>query len=226
MSRRFDVQMAKMRTIAILSRKGGSGKTTLAAHLAVEAARSGRRVVLADMDPQRSTADWWRSRAADAPELVEVEPGDLAAVAGAADKAGVDLLIVDTRPSAEADALEAAQVADLALLVVRPSVLDLRAVAGTVEVVSASKTPGLFVVNQAPAARGAAESPIVAEAIDALRGYGLPLAPVILRSRTAYHAAMIDGRAVLELEPNGKAAAEIRLLWREVETRLWPSAPR
>ncbi|MCA6274974.1 AAA family ATPase [Phenylobacterium sp.] len=209
-----------MKTLAILSRKGGAGKTTLALHLAVQAVAGGRRVALVDMDPQRSAADWWRSREADAPELVEVEPGQLGAVVAAAEDAGVDLVVIDTRPSAEADALEAAQLADLALIVCRPTVLDLRAVAATVETVQLSGTPGLVVVNQAPPARGIAEAAITREAVEALRGYGLPLAQTIIHARASFHAALIDGRAVLELEPEGKAAHEIRALWAELEGSL------
>lgn len=213
-----------MKTLAVLSRKGGAGKTTVALHLAVAAQAGGRRVALVDMDPQRSAADWWRSRSAETPELVEVDHGSLAAVVKAAKADGVDLLVVDTRPSAEEDALEAATSADLGLLVVKPSILDLRAVAGTVETVKQARTPGVILINQAPPARGDVEAAITQEARAALEGYGLPVLPVILHSRAAYHAALIDGRAVNELEPNGKATAETSALWRLLERILWPNA--
>jgi chromosome partitioning protein len=155
---------------------------------------------------------------------VEVEPGNLPAVVKAAEADGVDLLIVDTRPSAEADALEAATAADLALLVVKPSILDLRAVAGTVETVRRAKTPGVVLINQAPPARADVEASITQEAQAALGGYGLPVLPTILHARAAYHAALIDGRAVNELEPLGKATAEMAALWRVMEKLLWQSA--
>jgi len=214
-----------VKTLAILSRKGGAGKTTVALHLAVTAQASGLgRVALVDMDPQRSAADWWRSRQAETPEMVEADPGGLASVVKAAKSAGVELLVVDTRPSAEEDALEAASCADLALIVVKPSILDLRAVAATVTTVRQAKTPGLVLINQAPPGRNGEEAAIVTEAIEALGGYGLPLSPVVLHARAAYHAALIDGRAVNELEPSGKAAREIEALWRHLEGRLWPSA--
>jgi chromosome partitioning protein len=145
-------------------------------------------------------------------------------VVKAAKADGVELLVVDTRPSAEEDAQEAATAADLALLVVKPSILDLRAVASTVEAVRRAKTPGRILLNQAPPARGVAEASIVQEARAALEGYGLPVAPVILHARAAYHAALIDGRAVNELEPHGKATAEVLALWRYLEGELWPSA--
>jgi chromosome partitioning protein len=213
-----------MKTLAILSRKGGAGKTTVALHLAVAAQASGRRTAIADMDPQRSAADWWRTRQAETPELLEADAHGLAAVAKAAKGAGVGLLIVDTRPAIAEDAIEAASVADLALVVVRPSILDLRAVVATVEALHRTRTAGLIVINCAPSPRGAVEAPIVTEAAEALAGYGLPIAPTVLRARTAYHTALIDGRAVNELEPGGKAAKETAELWRYVEGLLWPSA--
>jgi chromosome partitioning protein len=77
------------------------------------------------------------------------------------------------------------------------------------------------VVNQAPPARGIAEAALTREALDALQGFGLPVATTIIHARAAFGAALIDGRAVLELEPDGKAAGEIAALWRELETRLW-----
>ena len=213
-----------MKTLSILSRKGGAGKTTVALHLAVAAQTAGRRTAIVDMDPQRSAADWWRSRHAETPELVEVNAGELAKVVKAGKADGVDLLVVDTRPSAEADALEAATAADLAVIVVKPTILDLRAVAGTVETLRRAKTPGLVVINQAPPMRGEAEAAIVQEARGALEGYGFPVLPTVLRYRAAYHAALIDGRAVNELEPGGKATAEIAALWRLLEKVLWQSA--
>lgn len=210
-----------MKTLAVLSRKGGAGKTTVALHLAVAATR---RTVILDADPQRSAADWWRSRDATAPELVEGDVADLDDVKRAAEADGVEFMVIDTRPSAEEDALEAARAADMALIVVKPTILDLRAVQATVDVVKATKTPAMFLVNHAPSGRGGFEASIVREAVSALGGYGLPVCPIILHARSAYHSALIDGRAVNETEPDGKAAAEILALWSYVEGTLWPNA--
>jgi len=212
-----------MKTLAVLSRKGGAGKTTVALHLAVAARR---RTVILDADPQQSAADWWRSRQAETPELIEGGVGQLAEIKQAAAADGVELLVVDTRPSAEDDALEAARAADLVLIVVKPTILDLRAVAATVDTVTAAGAKAVFVINQAPAGRGGFEASIVQEAAEALAGYGVPVCPVILHNRASYHAALIDGRAVIEAEPDGKAAKEIGALWGYVESKLWPSARR
>ena len=212
-----------MKTLAILSRKGGAGKTTVALHLAVAARR---RTVIMDCDPQKSAADWWRSRQAATPELVEGGVGQLAEIQQAAAADGVDLMVVDTRPSAEDDALEAARAADLVLIVLKPTILDLRAVAATVDTVKAAGASAVFLINQAPAGRNGIEASIVQEAVEALAGYGLPVCPVVLHNRASYHAALIDGRAVIEAEPSGKAASEIDALWAYVEKRLWQSARR
>jgi chromosome partitioning protein len=212
-----------MKTLAILSRKGGAGKTTVALHLAVAARR---RTVIMDCDPQKSAADWWRSRQAETPELVEGGVGQLAEIQQAAAADGVELMVVDTRPSAEDDALEAARAADLVLIVLKPTILDLRAVAATVDTVKAAGASAVFLINQAPAGRNGIEASIVQEAVEALAGYGLPACPVVLHNRASYHAALIDGRAVIEAEPSGKAANEIDALWAYVEKRLWQSARR
>jgi cellulose biosynthesis protein BcsQ len=117
-----------MRIIGMLSRKGGSGKTTLAVHLAVLAQQAGRRTLLIDLDPQHSAADWWRAREADTPQLVETDPGGLRDVLEAARADGVDLVVIDTRPSAEHDAALVAGLSDLILVPTRPAILDLRAI--------------------------------------------------------------------------------------------------
>lgn len=209
-----------MRTLSILSRKGGAGKTTLAAHLAVEAAAGGARVLIIDTDPQASLADWWRSRATDDLDLVESPAADLGDVIEAARAAGVDLVLIDTRPAVEADALQAARCADLALIPLAPSVLDMRAVTGTLDLVRTADVPALAVINRAPSGRGAVENPIVIETRAVLDGLGVRCAATVIRNRAAYHAALIDGRAVRELEPTGKAAKETRQLWREIQEAM------
>jgi chromosome partitioning protein len=105
-----------MKTVALLCQKGGSGKSTLAVHLAVSAQATGRRTVIVDLDPQRSAAAWWETRTAETPEMVEATRGELRAVLDAARADGVALCVIDTRPSAGADAAAAASLADLVLI--------------------------------------------------------------------------------------------------------------
>jgi chromosome partitioning protein len=218
-----------MRTVALLARKGGTGKTTLAVHLAVLAAESGRRVLLVDTDPQRSAGDWWRVRNADEPQLVECAASRVPVVLEAAERDGIDLAVVDTRPSVEADTAEIARLSDMVLIPTRPGILDLRAIAPTTEVVSTVRGPGratMIVLNAVPAARGFGENGLTVEARRALEAYRLPVAEVAIGNRSAFAHALIDGRSVTEFEPNGKAAKELRKLFKDMEAVLWPGPER
>ena len=213
-----------MRTVALLARKGGTGKTTLAVHLSVIAAQAGRRALLVDTDPQRSAGDWWRARQSDMPELVECTARRVPETLQAARDAGVAVAIIDTRPSVEGDTAEIARLADLVLIPVRPGILDLRAIGATAEVVQVVKARAASIVlNAVPAARGLdCEHGLTAEARRALAVYNLPVAPVAIGNRVALAHALIDGRAVTEFEPHGKAAGELRTLFNHVEMILWP----
>ena len=212
-----------MRTIALLARKGGTGKTTLAVHLAVLAAESGRCVLLVDTDPQHSAGDWWRVRKTDVPRLVECAAKRVPAVLQAAEQDGIDLVVVDTRPSVEADTADIARLADLVLIPTRPGILDLRAIAPTTEVVRAARHAAIIVLNAVPAARGFGENALTAEARRALQSYRLPVAATAIGNRTAFAHALIDGCSVTEFEPHGKAAGELRKLFNHMETILWPA---
>ena len=195
-------------------------------HLAVLAAESGRRVLLVDTDPQRSAADWWRVRKTDVPQLVECAAKRVPAVLEAAAADGIDLVVVDTRPSVEADTAEIARLADLVLIPTRPGILDLRAIAATVEVVLSAKRAAWIVLNAVPAARGFGENGLTAEARRALAAYRIPVAEAAIGGRAAFAHALIDGRSVTEFEPDGKAARELRNLFRQMETVLWPGLAR
>ena len=212
-----------MRTIALLSQKGGSGKSTIAVHLAVIAQATGLRTVLIDLDPQRSAAGWWDTRAASTPELVETTPDGLRGVLEAAQADGVGLCVVDTRPSAGADTAAAAALADLVLIPTRPSIFDLRAIGATVEIVARSRATAFIVLNTVPAPRGAGLASVTSDARRILAAeYAIPMAPVAIGQRVAMAHALIDGRAVNEFDPHGKAAREMSLLWQLVEAALWP----
>lgn len=211
-----------MKTLALLSQKGGSGKSTLAVHLAVIAQATWRRTVLVDLDPQRSASGWWQARAAEHPEMVETTPGELRAMLKGAEADGVELCILDTRPSVEADAAEAAAVADLVLIPTRPAIFDMRAIGATVGIVEAAKAPAFLVLNACQPPRWGAEASATRDARRALEGYGVPLCPVSIALRTALAQALIDGRAVTEFDPDGRAAREMTALWAFTETELWP----
>jgi chromosome partitioning protein len=212
------------RVLALLSQKGGSGKTTLATHLAV-ALGGIRRVALVDTDPQRSATAWWRARSADAPELIEAEAGQIIAAVRAIRAApDAGLAIIDSMPSVASDISSIARAADFVLIPCRPSILDLRAVGGTVELVKAVRVAAAIVLNAVPAPRGAGEASVTHEARRALLQYGLPILPVAIGQRAVLAHALAAGLAVQEYEPDSKAAAEIRALASTVEAQLWQDA--
>jgi chromosome partitioning protein len=209
-----------MRVIGLLSRKGGVGKTTLAVHLAVLAQQAGQRTLLIDLDPQGSTAAWWRAREAETPALVETQPAELRGILDLARTDGVDLVVVDTRPSVEADVAHVAALSDLVLIPTRPAIFDLRAILGTLDVVKGTARRSMLVLNACPPARGTGEASIVTDARRALAAFGVPVAPVAITSRAVFVAAPITGLTATETDPDGKAAKEIRALWRIIEKEL------
>ncbi|HEX2939591.1 MAG TPA: ParA family protein [Rhodopila sp.] len=209
-----------MKVIGFLSRKGGAGKTTLAIHLAVAAVQDGRRVLLVDLDPQGSAAAWWRARTADTPAMEQASPDQLPGLLDAARAAGVDLAIIDTRPSVEADAKQVAALSDFVLIPTRPAILDLRAIIATLDIIKGSRQRAALVLNACPAPRGAGDASSTIDARNALKAFGVPVAPVAVIQRAALSHALVAGLTALETEPTGKAAKELRALWRHVEKEL------
>jgi chromosome partitioning protein len=204
-----------MQIIAIASQKGGSGKTTIAGHIAVAAQDAGAGpVVLIDIDPQGSLTDWWNIRQTTTPLFARASASRLAAGIDKIRELGVRLLIIDTPPAITDAIVDAIALADFVIVPARPSPHDLRAAGATVEIVERLGKPMAFVVNAAtPRAR------ITTEAIEALAQHG-PLAPVIIHQRTSFAASMIDGRTVMEIAGDERSAAEIRALWDYVAGRL------
>src|SRR3954471_260346 len=204
-----------MRIIAIASQKGGSGKTTIAAHLAVQAGRAGEgRAVLVDTDPQGSLNEWWRERKDDTPALATVKLDELEANLAELRNYGTAVAIIDTPPNLTDSIERVISTADLVLIPARPSPHDLRAVAATVDMAKRAGKPFLFVVNGA-----APRANITAEAVAALSEHGR-VAPVILYQRTDYAVSMIDGRTVMETAASGRSAREIADLWSYVYAQI------
>jgi chromosome partitioning protein len=209
-----------MKTLGLLSRKGGVGKTTLALHLSVMAQDAGLRVLLIDLDPQGSAAAWWQAREADTPQLDVAQPGQLEGLLEKARAAGVDLVIIDTRPSVEADAVQVAALSDYVLVPTRPAILDLRAILGTLDIVKGGRHRASIVLNACSAPRGGGEASSTSDARKALKAFGVPVAPVSIVQRAPLAHALVGGQAVSETEPTSKATKELRALWRYVEKEM------
>lgn len=193
-----------METVAIISQKGGAGKTTLALHLAVASMRAGRNTALIDLDPQASAAKWADRREAELPVVLSAHASRLQHEMKRVEDSGGELLILDTAPHSDSVALEAAKAASLVLVPCRPAIMDIEAITNTLDLVSTTKTP-VFVVMNAVAAQGR-EAEEAAEAIAAL---DVPVCPVQLVNRVAFSRALITGQSAQEYEPDGKAAQEI-----------------
>jgi chromosome partitioning protein len=201
--------------IGIASQKGGSGKTTLTGHLAVQAEQAGiSPVALVDTDPQGSLSDWWNARQAETPCFARTTAATLKEDIEQLRELGMKLLFIDTPPAIEATIGDVIALCDLILIPVRPSPHDLRAAGATVEMVERAGKPLVFVINAA-----APRAKITNEAVMALSQHGT-LAPVILHQRTGFAASMIDGRTVGEIRGEARGAEEIALLWDYISHRL------
>ncbi len=202
-----------MKTLVITAQKGGAGKTTLARNLAVAAVADGLRVLCIDLDPQQSLRQWWQGRDGDAPAMLNSDPapGALSATLRAAE-GQVDLVVIDTPPAASSGLTGTLAAADLALIPVRPSPDDLRAVGATIAALNAASVPFAFVMSQTPRAK------LTEEAARVLAQHGR-VAPVNIAQRIIYAETGASGQGVTETSDN-KAAQEIASVWAYVKGLL------
>jgi chromosome partitioning protein len=204
-----------MRILTLASQKGGAGKTTLAAHLAVAAEHAGAGpVAVVDTDPQGSLAAWWNAREAPTPLFAAVDIARLPEHLRTLDRRQVQLVVIDTPPALTDMITAAIAVADLVLIPARPSPHDLRAVGVIVAMAEASGKPFCFCINGATP-----RTTIAQEAVRALAQHG-KVAPVTLHQRIDFAASMVDGRTVGELNPQSRSADEVTSLWQYVVTQL------
>jgi chromosome partitioning protein len=204
-----------MRTISVVARKGGAGKTTLAVHLALAAHLRGLKTVLADADPQRSSSEVLKARLAEGPKRVETAGPKVYALQEMARRAGDEFLVIDTPCSPEQDVSAAMMMSDLILIAVRPTFLDIAAAVYSIDMARRMARPAQIVLTQAYPARAGREPPSVQKAQEALRFTGMPVCPVVVRSRALFQSALTSGRSAEELGPS-PAASEIAALWRHV----------
>jgi chromosome partitioning protein len=199
-----------MKTLAVVSQKGGCGKTTLSVHLAVCAVQAGKTVALIDIDFSQGNCVRWYETRDKQNELVatKAKAAELPELLRLLKKGGADLVIIDTAPHTDDEAAAAAKLADFVLVPSRPARFDLEAIPSTMDIVRLTKTPAAIVINAAP--RG----PTAKEAQEALKAQGYPVLDNIIYNRVAYNYAVTDGRSVHEYEPEGKAAAEVGELYK------------
>jgi chromosome partitioning protein len=206
-----------MFTVAILSQKGGTGKTTLALHLAVAAEKAGQLAAVVDLDPQASAAGWKDSRQAETPVVVSVPATRLPQALEAARLGGAELAIIDSAPHSGEVALAAAEAADLVLIPCRAGILDLRAIGATARIVKLAGRRAFVVLNAMPP-----RAPnVLADARAAVAVHGLDVSPVSLQQRAAFAHSLTAGQTVHEYEPEGKASEEVTQLY----AWLWAELP-
>jgi len=201
-----------MKTICVMSRKGGAGKTTVAFNLAVQAHVAGSSVMLVDCDPQRSASTCLKARQTDGPRLIEAAAGKIFNIVRAAEREGFDLVIIDTPAAPEVDVAQAANCADVSLVVSRPTYLDILAVAHSSALLRQLGRSGAICLNQTPPSRSDLPSPTVRRALEALAAIRLPVAGLI-GSRLACQQSLALGRSAAE-QGCGPAAAEFEALGR------------
>ena len=202
--------------ITIAQQKGGAGKTTLAIHLALAWAASGKRVAVIDIDPQASLSSWFRLRH-ERPRR-GATPIEAAAVSGwrvagevERQARGHDIVLIDSPPHAETEARVAVRSGVLVLVPVQPSPMDLWATKPTLELARAEKRPMLLVLNRVPA-----RAKLTGVLQGALNALDVPLAEARIGNRVALAAAINEGQGILEYEPSSAAAREIKALAEEV----------
>ncbi|MFC0408149.1 ParA family partition ATPase [Roseomonas elaeocarpi] len=205
-------------TIAIASRKGGAGKSTVAANLATALLAAGEAVALLDTDPQGSLTHWHAARPTAMPAIdFEAPSGWRAPQAVESRKRAAGFTILDTPPHADADAKRAIRAADLVLIPLQPSLPDLWAIDATLAATRAEKRPVILLLNRVPA-QGRLREEITA----ALNGRDLPLLDTTLGNRAAFAQAFGRGLGVVEDAPRSAAAAEATALAEAIRREAAP----
>ena len=204
-----------MKTLAIISQKGGTGKSTVAVHLSVAAAQAGYTTALIDLDPQANVAKWGDMRTDTAPIVISAHAARLKETLHTAEGLNVDLAILDTPPKMESSILDAARVADFALIPCRMSLWDLQAIAPTIELAKLANLQTRLLFNAVQT-----NSSVYYKMRKAVSVYDVPCAPCHLGNRVAFSHSIIEGRVAQEYEPRGKASMEVNALYNYVKKEL------
>lgn len=205
-----------MNVIVFASRKGGSGKSTLTAHLAAQASRPSRPALLIDADPQGSLSLWHALRGSDDLALKRTTRS-VAETLKAAKSQGYAFAFVDTPPTRSSAVLDAIKCATLVVIPARASVFDLAAVKDTVAMCREVRKPYAVVLNAAPAKRNDVESAMVTEARRELTDLEVPLWSGQITHRADFGLAIGAGQGAKEFDAHSAAAAELAQLWTAVE---------
>ena len=202
--------------LTIAQQKGGSGKTTLSAHIATALAYGKMRVAILDCDPQGSLGEWLEERemrlGAEGTGLTfRTASGWGARREARALARDHDAVVIDTPPKTDTEARPAIEAGTLVVVPVQPSPMDVWACGSTIELAKAEGTPALLVLNRVPPRAALTE-----EMAAALGEVGAPLAATRIGNRVGFAGAMSLGLTIMDTDPSGKGAAEILDLRKEV----------
>jgi chromosome partitioning protein len=212
-----------MKVWSIVSQKGGSGKTTLALHLAIAATRE-RKVLVIDLDPQQSAERWHAIRqrttgAKDDPSIAAGPYQKLPDMLRTARKLGAELVLIDTPPKLDKAIIPSLKAATMVLVPLKSSVLDLQALEDTSDLINLAKVRGrsAVILNAVPTAQNRESA--VKESLRTASRLKLEVMPQRLSELLAFSHGLKAGRGVTEVERNGAAAKEISTLYEALWAR-------
>jgi len=208
-----------MNVIVFASRKGGTGKSTLAAHLAAHVHKATRPCLLVDADPQGSLTLWHRLRESGEPPLKNGLRG-INGILNAAERDGVEWVFVDTPPIINATVTEMIRAATLVVIPARPSVFDLNAIKETISIARRVRRPFAVVLNATPPKRLDEESPMVTLARESLTNIDAPVWSGQITHRANFSLSLAEGEGAKEYDAGSQAADEIGRLWAAIDKSI------
>ena len=198
--------------IAIISQKGGAGKTTLAINLAVEAERNNLSSLLIDLDPQSSATEWSDSRKQDYPVVLSAHASRMDKLIQKAEENAASFVFIDTAPHSENAALESAKIADLVLVPCRAGILDIKAIQSSLNICNLAQVKALVILNALPS-----QSSIAQEARQAIESIGGKVCEYSIGQRVIFNHAMTEGLGVVEFDLKSKASQEVQKIFQLIK---------
>lgn len=207
--------MKTISKLAIMSQKGGTGKTNAAVNLAVAAQRAGHTVALIDLDPQASAAKWGVRRKDKAMLVYSAHASMLQETLYKAEQDSASFIVIDTQGSTDTSLVKIAKASDIILIPCSPGIFDVEAIESTIAATAMANKPARIFFNEVDHT-----SSIIDEVKIAVEEYDVPCAPCMFGDRVVFKRSVIYGLGAQEYEPLGKAASEVTALFKYVSKQL------